>query len=368
MRVVGQYYATKRLNYARFGCMTLAFVYGTRPEAIKTGPVVSELRLRGIDPLLLCTGQHDSLLKGTPAESDLAQSVSLALPSDGTVWEWVRTGSQRLRHEFVARGVTGVVVQGDTMSALAGARAACYQGLPLYHVEAGIRSGSLTEPWPEERIRMEIAQMAVWHYAPTETARCNLVGEGISRARILVTGNPVVSAIARYAPDVQPAVTPGNHIVVTMHRREAREIGAIRDALAAVWKWAELHPECDVIWPAHPGTGLPKIRTSNFWVCEPLPYREMLQLVNRSVGIATDSGGLQEEAATLGVPCAVLRNITDRPESVDLGLACLFPPGGTGIIKALDALWMRQIDRIPSDCYGTVHSARNIAAHIASSR
>lgn len=348
--------------------MTLAFVYGTRPEAIKTGPVVSELRLRGIDPLLLCTGQHDSLLKGTPAESDLAQSVSLALPSDGNVPTWTATATGRLMAEFEARDVSGVVVQGDTMSALAGARAANFLGLPLYHVEAGIRSGNLAEPWPEEGIRTEIATLATWHYAPTETARRNLLGEGVCRDRILVTGNPVVSAIARYAPDVKPAVTPGHHIVVTMHRRESREIGAIRDALAAAWQWAGLHPECDVIWPAHPGTGLSTIRAENFRVCEPLPYREMLQLVNRAVGIATDSGGLQEEAATLGVPCAVLRNVTDRPESVDLGRACLFPPGGTGIVKALDALWMRQIDRIPSDCYGTAQSARYIAAHIASSR
>lgn len=348
--------------------MTLAFVYGTRPEAIKGGPVVAELRLRGIDPLLLCTGQHDSLLAGTPAESDLAGSVSLALPSNGKVWAWTMAATARLIAEFGERGVSGVVVQGDTMSALAGAIAARYAGLPLYHVEAGIRSGNLKEPWPEEHIRTEIGKMASWHYAPTELARRNLLGEGIPASQILVTGNPVVSALARYAPDVTPCLRPGSHIVVTMHRRESREIGAIRDARAAAVEWAGRHPEADVIWPAHPGSGLALMAGENVRVIDPLPYRAMVQLVNRAVGIATDSGGLQEEAATLGVPCAVLRNVSDRPESIEAGVACLFPPGGTGMMKALDALWTGQIDRKSVDCYGTVRSARHIAAHIAGTR
>lgn len=345
--------------------MCLAIVYGTRPEAVKLGPVVAELRLRGISPLIVSTGQHGSLLSGTPADSDLSDAIHLAMPSDGTVWKWVWQATKRLMAEYRARGVTKVVIQGDTMSALAGCRAASYLGLEIFHVEAGIRSGSDREPWPEERIRVDIAQMADWHYAPTETACLHLKNEGIRAETVLVTGNPGVSAIARYAPEVKPARIPGSHILITMHRRESKAIGAIRDAERAAWEWARLHPEADVIWPAHPGTGMPKIRAQNFQVIDPLPYRELLQLLNRSIGVATDSGGVQEEAAVLGVPCAVLRNVTDRPESVAAGVATLIPPGGTGMIKALDLLWGRHLDRKPSDCYGTERSAAHIAADIA---
>lgn len=332
---------------------------------MKIGPIAAELRLRGVPFLNIATGQHTSLLAGTPAESDLANAVSLDLPSNGKVWGWVFQATKRLVTELPRLGVTRVVVQGDTMSALAGARAAHYLGLPVHHVEAGIRSGRDKEPWPEERIRVDIATLASWHYAPTELASHNLTGEGVCRTKILVTGNPVVSALARYAPDVKPASVPGNHLVVTMHRREAREIGAIRDAASAAYEWAKAHPEADVIWPAHPGSGIPKIRTENFRVQDPLPYQEMVSLVNRSIGVATDSGGLQEECAVLGVPCAVLRNVTDRPESVINGLACMYPPGGTGMVKALDGLWTRQIARQPSTCYGTARSAANIASHLA---
>jgi UDP-N-acetylglucosamine 2-epimerase (non-hydrolysing) len=280
------------------------------------------------------------------------------------VWKWVWQATKRLMAEYKRLGITKVVIQGDTMSALAGCRAASYLGLEIFHVEAGIRSGNDKEPWPEERIRVDIASMASWHYAPTELAAFHLVGEGISADKILVTGNPVVSAMARYAPEVKPAVVPGSHILITMHRRESKAIGAIRDAERSAWEWARLHPEADIVWPRHPGSGIPLIRAENFRVVEPLAYRDLLGTLSRAIGVATDSGGLQEEAAVLGVPCAVLRNVTDRPESIEAGVATLVPPGGTGMVKALDLLWQRQIDRRCSDCYGTVRSAANIAGHI----
>jgi UDP-N-acetylglucosamine 2-epimerase (non-hydrolysing) len=345
--------------------MTLALVWGTRPESIKLGVVAAELRLRGVPFVSIATGQHASLLEGTPAESDLAGSVSLELAADGSVWRWVWIATKRLMQEYRARGITAVAVQGDTMSALAGARAASYLGLELFHIEAGVRSGNDKEPWPEERIRVDIATMASWHYAPTETARLNLLGEGIAADRILVTGNPGVSALARYAPGATAAATPGSHILITMHRREAKAIGAIRDAAGAALAWAMAHPEADLIWPAHPGSGVPLLRTENVHVIGPLAYRDLIAMLTRSIGVATDSGGIQEEAATLGVPCAVLRNVTDRPESVAEGVAALFSPGGTGMTQALDAVWTRQIARTPVNCYGTARAASNIAAHLA---
>lgn len=336
--------------------MTLAIVYGTRPEAIKLAPVVRELRLRGVEPLLISTGQHTTLL----ADAGLEPDLSLGLSSDGLVWAWVGHATDRLVAEYQEWGVSGVVVQGDTMSALAGARAARALHLPLYHIEAGLRSGDMAEPFPEEQIRVEIGSLADWHYAPTERALVNLISEGIPRERVVVTGNPVVSALA----GVKPAL-PRAHILVTMHRREARESGAIRDAAGAALQWAASHPDVSVTWPVHPGSGLTVLSSGNFHLTPPLAYPALVDTLRTAIGVATDSGGVTEEAAVLGVPCAVMRNVTDRPESVEAGVAVLVPPGGTGMTAALNLLYTRQIARNPSDCFGKPDAAARIASHLA---
>ena len=155
--------------------MKIVIIFGTRPEAIKLGPVVAALRDEGIDLAIVCTGQHTTLLHGTPAETDLRGATSLALPSTGEIWDWTLRAAGALTDVLVTLGATDVMVQGDTMSALAGARAAVLLGLPLHHVEAGLRSHDLASPYPEELIRTEIASHATWHYAPTQTARANLV-------------------------------------------------------------------------------------------------------------------------------------------------------------------------------------------------
>lgn len=347
--------------------MKLGIVYGTRPESIKLGPVVAELRLLGLSPDLVCTGQHTTLLSGTPAESDLALSASLGLGADGSVWRWVKDATKALIPALDALQVDGVVVQGDTMSALAGARAAFALGVPLFHVEAGIRSHATEEPYPEEKIRVEIARLAAWHYAPTPGAVQNLIREGVEPSRVILTGNPVVSALSRYANATpRPADRTNPVIVVTMHRREAKS--AIPACVRAAYEWAREHPEVDLVWPMHPGTRdaffpdlayVPSLRMT-----DPMPYRRMVRLVARAIGVATDSGGLQEECATLGVPCAVLRRVTDRPESVARGIARLFPPSAQGVTDALDTLVRGEIPRRAESCYGEPDSAAQIARHL----
>jgi UDP-N-acetylglucosamine 2-epimerase (non-hydrolysing) len=346
----------------------IVFIWGTRPEALKIGPVVAQLP----DSVCVSTGQHSELLKGTPAESDLSRSISLNLESQGDVSLWVGKAVPRL--EKVLEGlypIGAVVVQGDTMSAYAGALAASKLRIPICHIEAGLRSGDLDEPWPEERIRRAISLRATWHYAPTRTALCNLLREKVPLSRILVTGNPIVSAIHRYA-DPTPQEVPDNQVLVTMHRREWIDLGraCVLETIDALFESATIYPDIRFIWPMHPGvlkvvdselTNAPQ----NVSICPPMAYRATISTLKASLGLATDSGGLCEEAATLGVPCAILRNVTDRPEAVDAGVAKLFQPGPEGMRAAVRCLVGKELPRKPTEIYGTKDSASLIATELA---
>ena len=348
--------------------MNLQFIAGTRPEFIKIGPCVAELRVAGLKPEVLATGQHTDLLRGTPMETDLADAISLGLESDGNVEQWLDRAVTVLSHRLSADHL--VVVQGDTMSALAGARAADKRNLELCHIEAGIRSHTLSEPWPEEGARVEITQLADWHYAPTSTAYANLLAEGVEPARIRLTGNPVVSALARYSPACPRA--PIAQVLITLHRREWRQGATFLASLEALSVAVMGEPKVQFLWPVHPGVlamlplawrgNLPH----NLQLVSPLPYARATTELAGSIGVLTDSGGLQEEAAALGVPCAVLRRVTDRPESIEAGLARRFDPTADGVHAAVRTLCSGMLPRRPSDCFGDVTAASQIARHLTS--
>lgn len=347
----------------------LVFVYGTRPEALKIGPVVRELR---DSPLaIIATGQHSELLQGTPAESDLRDAICLNLPSSGDISVWVAVAIPRL--VGVLEGllpIKAVIVQGDTMSAYAGALAASQLRIPLVHIEAGLRSGDLEEPWPEERIRRAISVRAKLHLAPTERAKRNLLAENIPESQIRVTGNPIVSALHYYA-DPTPQEVPDSQIMVTMHRREWTDLGraCVLETIFALYEMAELYPDIRFLWPMHPGVlkiADIDIRKTpeNVLISPPLAYRDTIAQVKRSIGVGTDSGGLQEECATMGVPCAVLRNVSDRPESVEAGVAKLFVAGPEGMREAIKCLVSRELPRKPLALYGAPESALLIAMEL----
>lgn len=350
----------------------IVLVYGTRPEAIKLGPIAAALHANHTPHAILCTNQHTSLLAGTPAETDLADSLSLELPTTGDVVEWPAVAQARIEDALcTVVSTTGiiprplVVVQGDTMSAVTGARAAHAMGIPVAHVEAGLRSGDLENPWPEERFRREITQLATWHFAPTLCAYDNLMAEGIDSDHVFLTGNPVVSAIWRYTHQT-PVKVPDQMILFTMHRREWLKSG-IMGVLEGMEEWAGRHPGVAIVWPVHPGVAkiIPSswrhMPPQNLRLVAPLAYRETIRMVARSLGVCTDSGGLVEEAATLGVPVAVLRRVTDRPESIQAGVARLYPPTSDGVIAALDVLREQRMPRKPSHLYGTHLAAEKIA-------
>lgn len=341
----------------------IAVVFGTRPEAIKLGPVVAELRNLGAPVTVICSGQHRELLAGTPAETDLA-GPSLGLASDGNVARWMAAAQDSLIP--VLADVDVVVVQGDTMTALAAAQAANALGIPLAHVEAGLRSGNSQDPWPEEKNRTSIGELANWHGAPTMRAAAQLHYEQV-RGTIVLTGNTIVSALTRYAPDVKPEPNPEPLVLVTLHRREIQNRASARELYAGVFQAALANPGLRFAWPIHPGfakaMGRQPAMPGNVSLTGPMGYRDFVSNVARAKAILTDSGGLVEEAATLGTPTAILRNVNDRPEAVAAGIAALFSPTAAGLSDGLS--WALAAPRSPQSCFGGPEAARVTAEGLA---
>lgn len=337
-------------------------VVGTRPEVVKMAPVVDELRRVGAAVDVVVTGQHTTLLDGMPS---LGATRSLGVVSRGAVAEFVTRARSALEADFGARRPAVVVVQGDTMSAYAAAIAASTVGVPVAHVEAGVRSGDESEPWPEERLRREIDEIATWRYAPTTHAVANLRVEGRDS---VMTGNTVVDALSRYTDAaVREEMSPT--ILVTLHRREfytRTDAGGVLDALI---EGARLHPGVTFVWPVHPAiTALADAALAdapdNVRPCRPVPYTVLVDMLAVARGVLTDSGGVAEEAATLGVPTVMLRRVTDRPEAIHAGIALRFDPTPDMALHATRVLAQCVIPRRPTAVYGDGHAAERIVTHL----
>ena len=346
----------------------IALVYGTRPEAIKMGPVAHELAMLRADVVICCTGQHTDLLRGSPAEKDLTNSTNLGIASDGSVPRFLTRATTEVERWLRKQAPDIVVVQGDTMSAMAGARAATNLDLALAHIEAGVRTHNLEEPYPEEMLRVEIDGLADRCYAPTEHARANLLEEGIPYGNIRVTGNTVVSAIKRYTK-AKPLSEPEDLILITLHRRELRMRGKATQVIQALYDNIALYPNIAFLWPVHPAmagyfpsTAFPP----NLALSSPFPYRQAVERLATARGVITDSGGITEEAATLGVPTIILRNVNDRPEAVHAGVALLRPPSPAGVAEAIDALVRQTLPRVATNVFGNASAAKTVATLLAS--
>jgi UDP-N-acetylglucosamine 2-epimerase (non-hydrolysing) len=314
-------------------------VFGTRPEAIKLLPVVEALRERGLPTRICVTAQHRDLLDQMLAPECVVPDIDLDLMRPGeTLTDQAGRLLAALGNVFEQERPSTVVVQGDTATALAAAQAAYLARIPVAHVEAGLRTGDLLSPHPEEGNRRMIAALARWHFAPTAVAASALAREGISADAIHVTGNTAVDALhaARRNLDSRKSELPlapvfeaavGRRLLLfTCHRREnipqianvaeaALTLGARDDVFVA---WA-LHPnphvreEVEAILTDAPRVAL----------LEPLAFMPFVRLLSQAHLILTDSGGVQEEAPVLGVPVLVLRDTTERPEGVVAGTSIL---------------------------------------------
>ncbi len=304
-------------------------VVGTRPEAVKTAPVVLKLRRdRRFRVRLLATGQHRELLSGALAsfglKADRDLRVMRARQTLSGVLSAVVAGVDA---ELSRRAPDLVLVQGDTTSALAAALAAFHRGVPVAHLEAGLRSDDFENPFPEELNRVAIDRLASVHLAPTPRAGRRLLREGADPRAVFVTGNTVVDALrltlagaAHRTPRVLRGVTADRPVaVVTLHRRESHG-PVLRGLVKALTRAAARRPEVLWIVPAHPNPAarapLAALPRASFRVVPPLDYPDFIRLLARASFAATDSGGLQEEAPALGLRYLVLRRTTERPEGL----------------------------------------------------
>ena len=341
---------------------------GTRPEIIKMAPLHAELRRRGLPVAWVHTGQHREMAQplyeffGIEPEhevtlerrsGELSHLNALLLEGLSAVFERTRPAA--------------VLVHGDTTSTLASAQAAFYQGVPVGHVEAGLRTFNHREPFPEEMNRELTARLSRWHFSPTSRAAGNLEREGI-RAGVHVVGNTAVDAalqgtervdalLAEGTPVLPAALDPLRQglelakwrlITVTAHRREnwGEGIASIAQAVAQL---LEAHPDVAVVWPVH---GNPAVRDTvhaelaakvpalegRLTLCEPLDYPALLWCLHRSVLALTDSGGIQEEGAALSCPVLVLRNTTERPELIDAGAGLIVGTDRNRIVSTVSGL------------------------------
>ena len=316
-------------------------VMGTRPEAIKLAPVLAAFRDSGVvDARLVVTAQHRDLLDQVLRHFDLAPDVDLDLMRKNQrlallTSRAVAALDETLREENPAI----VVVQGDTTTAMTAALAAFFLGIPVAHVEAGLRSGDIRNPFPEEVNRRIITQVATIHFAPTAGNRDILVREGVAADSVHVTGNTGIDALlsvaeSGYGEEALKAAIPGSsddtfrQVLVTLHRRES--LGTpLRQICGVIARLAAEVPDIRVVLPMHPNPAVRATikeilsRVPGVLLTEPLDYSTFVAAMNRSTLILTDSGGVQEEAPSLGVPVLVLRDATERPEVIEAGAAML---------------------------------------------
>lgn len=371
--------------------MRILVFIGTRPEAIKMAPVVKALAAEPSLKTAVCaTGQHNELLYPIldvfGIVPDFKRDVMEPHQSLNKLFSKLVTATDELISEFEP---DLVLVHGDTSTAAAGALAAFHRGVRVGHVEAGLRTGDMTQPWPEEMNRRLVDMLADLHFAPTAKARDALLREGVPAEKIDVTGNTVVDALLMTAEMINrdealkadlearhmPYLGCRNLVLVTGHRRENFGDG-IKNICLALRRIAADEDTC-VVYPVHLN---PNVRSpvhellsgaDRVFLTEPFDYVNFVYLMQRSAVILTDSGGIQEEAPTFGVPVLVMRNVTERPEAIEAGTAVLVGTMPDRIVEAVtEALHRRSLGAAPypQNPFGDGQAVARIVGRILEAR
>ena len=368
--------------------MRVLSVFGTRPEAIKMAPVVRLLATApGMEHRVCVTAQHRSMLDQVLSLFDIHCHYDLDLMAEDQTLCQVAAGTLAGLQPILAQFRPHyLLVQGDTTSALAAALAGFYQGVAVGHIEAGLRTGDLQAPWPEEANRKLITVIGQAHFAPTPRARANLLAEGVAPTRILLTGNTVIDALLHMLGRLRseaglraavesglPRLDPGKRLLlVTNHRRENFGPGMERVAQALVT--LAQRPDLEIVFPVHLN---PHVRAV-FWerlaslpnvhLTQPLSYLPFIYMMDRCHLILTDSGGIQEEAPSLGKPVLVTRALTERPEALESGVARLVGTDSQAIVaeasRLLDDAGAYRAVRDIANPFGDGQAARRIVDHL----
>lgn len=334
-------------------------VFGTRPEAIKMAPLVNLLKQQtDIDSRVCVTGQHREMLDQVLQLFDIKPEYDLAIMKAGQDLYDVTT-SILLNIKPVLRDFKPdvVLVHGDTSTTFAAALACYYEKTAVGHVEAGLRTGNIYSPWPEEANRKLTGAITRFHFAPTATSQQNLLNEQVNPAHIVVTGNTVIDALLQVVAKIEddavlsqrfadqfPYGQDGRRLIlVTGHRRESFGAG-FEHICAALKQIAQQFPDCDIVYPVHlnPNVREPVFRllsdAPNVHLIEPQDYLPFVYLMSRSTLVLTDSGGIQEEAPSLGKPVLVMRDTTERPEAVEAGTVKLVGTDQAKIVAQVSKL------------------------------
>ena len=361
---------------------------GTRPEVIKLAPVIMALRERSdlIETVVCSTGQHREMFAQAMEGFGLTADIDLGLMTPGQTLAGITSQAFAAVDKILEQQKpTMVIVQGDTTSAMVGAMCGFYRRITVGHVEAGLRTGDIHSPFPEEVNRCIVGKVAGMHFAPTQRSADNLLREGVPAASVFVTGNTVVDALRwmrerlpKEAPAELPAAVAGaisNHrlLLVTGHRRESFGDG-IASICNALRQLAEEFPDTFIVYPVHlnPNVQQP-VRAilsdhPRIALLPPVAYGTLLWLMERATLILSDSGGIQEEAPSFGKPLLILRDTTERPEVVDAGCARLIGTAQEAILSNArqllsDAAAYREMTAKPNP-FGDGHAATKIVEAI----
>jgi len=357
----------------------ILIVFGTRPEIIKLAPLISELK-SFCNLTTLHTGQHRDLAYPLFKLFEIQPDIDLDVMEEGQDL-FALTGKllPLLKSSMMEVKPDYVIVQGDTTSSYLAALSSFYLQIPVLHVEAGLRSHSIREPFPEELNRRQISGIASYHFAATELNKLNLLNEGIDEKRIVVTGNTIVDAMRSVTKhhtnsNGRPQILNGyqgtkQNALLTVHRRENHG-QTFHDILNAIEKLLELFPDLSIILPVHPNPNIQKvirdhnISSPRFITIPPVTYDDFIEIIQFSDFILTDSGGLQEEGAALGKKIFVLRNKTERMELIDSELGELVGTDPTKIVDCVSSYLRSGYKVDPKDIYGDGKAAERIREFI----
>ena len=354
---------------------TILCVIGTRPEAIKMAPVILALKNKPwVSVRVLATAQHRQMLDQVLSFFNIHPDIDLdiMLPNQ-TLTTLTARLLLKIEDVLITEKPDIVLVQGDTTTVMSIALACFYHHIPVGHIEAGLRTWNLQNPFPEEANRVIVSKLARWHFAPTEGSRKNLLKEKISEENIIVTGNTVIDALLiTAAKNLKFQFELDNSkklLLVTSHRRE--NFGKpFENICLALLKLAELKQDIQILFPVHPNPNVKEVayrvlgNNKNIILSEPLDYAQFVGAMKNSYMIITDSGGVQEEAPALGKPVLVLRNETERPEAVKMGVVKLIGANYDRIIKESKKLLENNLEYSKMakgvSPYGDGHSAERI--------
>jgi len=353
------------------------FVFGTRPEVIKMAPVIKlAKKSRKVDPIVCVTAQHRFLLDQALREFCIKPDIDLDLMRpDQSLYDVVSSVMQAAGAVYRKLRPDIVLVQGDTSTVFAASLAAYYEGIDIGHIEAGLRSHDNRNPFPEEINRRFVSLVAKYNFCPTMEAKENLLTEGVSKNSIFVTGNTIVDALNGMLSDTAatPPSIPGLDIgffekpfvLITGHRRE--NFDTMEEICAAVKTLAARYEDINWLWVIHLNPHVRRVvfeilkNIPNVRIVEPVPYKAFVYLMSRSKFIISDSGGVQEEAPSMGKSVLVTRNCTERPEAVETGTSILVGTDKGRIIKYASALLN---GRVKKTCkrspFGDGHAAERI--------